>query len=74
MKTLYVYMMLAVFCITDNSSDTITFRSKSGPLIARRNGDGITLDFPINPVQPYDKTAVLPIIKVSFLLIYFRLN
>ncbi|XP_060584734.1 phenazine biosynthesis-like domain-containing protein [Ruditapes philippinarum] len=53
----------ALFFCSNNSSGAITFRSKSGPLIARRDGDGITLDFPTNPVQPYDKKAVLPIIK-----------
>lgn len=32
--------------------DAITFQSKSGPLIARREGDWICLDFPAQPVEP----------------------
>ncbi|XP_045211394.2 phenazine biosynthesis-like domain-containing protein [Mercenaria mercenaria] len=52
-----------LFFCSNNSSGAITFRSKSGPLIARRDGESITLDFPINPVEPYDRTAALSIIK-----------
>ncbi|KAL4239969.1 hypothetical protein ACF0H5_000765 [Mactra antiquata] len=52
-----------LFFCANNSSDAITFHSKSGPLIARRNGEGITLDFPINPVQPYDRQKVTSLIK-----------
>ena len=34
-----------------NKSEKICFNSMSGPLIARRNGEMITLDFPLNSAQ-----------------------
>ena len=39
------------YCFSGNTSSEICFRSKSGPLIARRNGDMITLDFPLSPTE-----------------------
>lgn len=53
-----------------NTNQTITFESNSGPLLARRNGDVITLDFPLNPVQPYDRNKAMPLIQVHFLYFY----
>jgi PhzF family phenazine biosynthesis protein len=38
--------------------DAITFQSKSGPLIARREGDWICLDFPAQPVEPADRPGL----------------
>lgn len=52
-----------LFFCANNSSDTITFMSKSGPLLARKADSGITLDFPLNPVQDYDRARALPIVK-----------
>jgi PhzF family phenazine biosynthesis protein len=37
--------------------EEIIFDSASGPLSAKRSGDGITLDFPIDPPQPVEAPA-----------------
>lgn len=46
-----------------NTSEEICFNSMSGPLIAKRNGDMITLDFPLNPTQKIDFGDVKTVLK-----------
>ncbi|XP_052782785.1 phenazine biosynthesis-like domain-containing protein 1 isoform X1 [Mya arenaria] len=46
-----------LFFCQGNTNPTLTFESASGPLSARRTGSGITLDFPLNPVQPFTRAA-----------------
>lgn len=51
--------------IQGNTNETITFDSNSGPLLARRNHNGIKLDFPLNPVTPYPREDAMPLVKVN---------
>lgn len=41
-----------IFTEIGNPAEKILFESKSGPLTARRNPNGFTLDFPSNPPHP----------------------
>ena len=47
-------MELTLFCfpLTENISAAIQFDTASGTLTARRSGEMITLDFPLNETQP----------------------
>ena len=40
-----------MLCVLGNTSEEIHFNTLGGQLIAKRNGDMITLDFPLNPAE-----------------------
>ena len=53
-----------------NTSDEISFDSMSGPLKAKRAGDMITLDFPLNPTEK----SVSILLKLEKVLFYYKLS
>lgn len=55
-----------LFHKVDSPHQELRFRSKSGILRAAKNGDEITLDFPLNPCTPVqDRTDLQPLITAA---------
>ncbi|XP_062503685.1 phenazine biosynthesis-like domain-containing protein [Corticium candelabrum] len=55
-----------IFSVCKNASENITFETLSGELMARQSGKGsITLDFPLNPPEPYDRDKVESLVRAA---------
>ena len=48
-----------------NANEQLRFQTKSGLLRATRDGDNITLDFPLNPCTPEDPSPLQELIKLT---------
>ena len=55
----------AVFHVLGNPNEQLRFQTKSGLLRATRDGDNITLDFPLNPCTPEDPSPLQELIKLT---------
>ncbi|XP_038061155.1 phenazine biosynthesis-like domain-containing protein 1 [Patiria miniata] len=53
----------ALFYVVGNRNDVIRFESLSGEVIAKREGDFIGLDFPLNPPAPEERAPLAELIQ-----------